>query len=103
MRGKQSLFVDIFEPSAKPIHQKKGRSADLHAKRNECLIDRFFYYGKYTANRYEKILQTLSNEFFLSVVTIPEVIDDNYAQLIKLKEHQPSKSFFVKKWPHLNW
>jgi hypothetical protein len=102
MRGK-SLFVEIFEPSAKPSNQKKGRSADLHAKRNECLIHRFFYYGKFTSNRYEKIIKDLSNEFFLSTVTIPEVIDDNYQQLIKLKEQQPPKSYFVKKWPHLNW
>jgi len=103
MRGSLSLFADVFEKPAPEASRKKGRSAELNARRNECLVDRYFFYGKYTDKRYSNIIEILSQEFFLSTVTIPEVISENVALLAKLKKEQPSKSFFSKKWTHLNW
>jgi hypothetical protein len=104
-RGTITLFKNIFtEDTPAPVEkQRKGRSDVLNAKRNECLIDRYFFYGKFSGLRYELILDTLSKEFFLSSVTIPKIVDENLEKLIELKREKPDKSFFQNKWPHLVW
>lgn len=101
MRGSNTLFADIFEDIV-VIKQRKGRSADLINQRNECLIDRYFYYGQQKL-RYNYILDILSKEFFLSRITIPEVIEANFEKLSALKKQQPSLKYFKDRWPHLTW
>lgn len=100
-RGSQTLFADVFEDE--PVTHRKGRSAELHAKRNECLVDRYYYYGKFEKWRYNIILETLSAQFFISTITIAEAIEGNFDQLSALKKEQPSIIYFKKKWDHLVW
>lgn len=103
-RGTLTLFQDIFvTESQRPSHLRKGRSEYQNSRRNECLTDRYYFRARFTEKRYDVILKTLSDEFFLSEVTIPEIIDANYSQLQRLKKEQPGKSVFIKKWPHLVW
>lgn len=104
-RGTITLFKNIFqEETPAPIEkQRKGRSEHHNSKRNDCLIDRYFFYGKYSGLRYELILERLSGEFFLSAVTIPKIVDENLDKLIELKKQKPEKGFFQNKWPHLVW
>lgn len=107
-RGTLKLFKDIFtdeEENQERIEEtiSKGRSKTLNSKRNECLLDRYFFYGKYSGKRYDLILEMLSTEFFLSEVTIPKIVDENLDKLIELKKEKPEKSFFQNKWPHLVW
>lgn len=103
-RGTLTLFQDIFiEESPRPDRLRKGRSPHHIGKRNECLTDRYYYKARFTGKRYDLILKDLSDEFFLSEVTIPEIIDGNYSQLQLLKKEQPNKNTFQKKWPHLVW
>lgn len=104
-RGSNTLFADIFEETTTtaPEARRKGRSPKHNARRNECLIDRYYYYGKYEQKRYSIILETLSEEFFLSPVTIPEVLTENFDQLDLLKRSKPGPGYFKKKWPHLVW
>lgn len=104
-RGVNTLFSNIFiEESPAPAEkQEKGRSKILNSKRNECLIDRYFFYGKFSGLRYDLILEKLSLEFFLSEVTIPKVVDENLDKLIELKKNKPTKEDFQNKWPHLVW
>lgn len=104
IRGSQN-FKNIFteteeKQDAKP---KKGRNSDLYSKRNECLIDRYFFYGSFTALRYEVIVETLSAEFWLTEGTIPRLVEDHLDRLIEMKKAKPSKQYFQKKWPHLVW
>jgi hypothetical protein len=104
MRGSLVLFSNLFEqPVSTTQGRKKGRSSELHAKRNECLVDRYFYYLKFAEARYDIALQRLSEEFFISPFTIPDILNDNITMLRDLKKNNPSKSWFKSKWPHLNW
>ncbi|WP_028978956.1 hypothetical protein [Sporocytophaga myxococcoides] len=104
MRGSLTLFTDIFEESSTTSGtKKKGRSSELHAKRNECLIHRYYFYGNFSDMRYTAIIEALANEFFLSTATIPDIIQDNIHILKHLKDDRPNKIFFVKKYAHLNW
>jgi len=103
-RGSLSLFVNIFEDTpSEAASKRKGRSAELHSIRNECLIDRYYYYGKFTQNRYSNILDILSKEFFITPTTILELIQENFQLLADLKIKQPAHTYFQKKWPHLKW
>lgn len=104
-RGTITLFKDIFiETDEKPVEkQKKGRSEQLNSRRNECLIDRYFFLGRFSGQRYDLILSQLSNEFFLSEVTIPKIVDENLEKLVALKQQRPDKKYFQEKWPHLTW
>lgn len=104
-RGTLALFRDVFQDTA-PVMQvsKTGRSAALHSKRNECLVARYYYYGKFTDKRYDAILNILQDEFFLSSeITLPRVLQENYETLMRLKAEAPAVGYFKKKWPHLVW
>lgn len=104
MRGSNVLFSDVFnEGNETAPRLKKGRSAALIARRNACLVDRYYWYGRYSEKRYTLILESLSDEFFLSTVTIPEIINDNIDQLRGLKAKNPTAKQLATKWPHLNW
>ena len=103
-RGSNTLFSDIFiDQPEETSTQRRGRSAYFHSQRNECLVDRYYYYCKVSEKRYDIVLEKLSVEFFLSTVTIPEIIDSNYEHLVRLKKAAPDAQHFKKKWPHLVW
>lgn len=108
MRGSLKLFAEIIAPADQDAQAimtvaKQGRSSELHTQRNECLLDRYFYYINFTTNRYTTVLDILSREFFIAHFTIQERIDENYEKLLALKQQNPQKSYFTKKWPHLVW
>lgn len=104
MRGALKLFEDIVDAPALILSApRQGRSADLHTRRNACLVDRYHYYVHFTDKRYTSILSILSREFFLAPFTIQERLNENYDSILKLKAEKPSKAHFAKRWPHLNW
>lgn len=111
--GAISLFKDIFE-QPRPIEKsRKGRSLSLIEKRNELLLARYYWHGRKKIEgktiSYSSLLETVSNEFFLSMVTIPEIVDANYDMLSALKRQwhdEPEEKMqkaFAKKWPHFVW
>lgn len=85
------------------VSNKQGRSSELHAQRNECLLERYYYYLNFTDKRYHVVLDILSREFFIAAYTIQWRIDENYEKLLALKAQNPQRNYFVKKWPHLVW
>jgi hypothetical protein len=102
MRGTLTIFKDVFETP--PIKKEEnGTGRDLLKQRNECLVDRYYFYGKFTDKRYSKILEHLSQEFFLAQITIADLLQDNFEMIDKLRHEQPQKNYFTKKWPHLVW
>lgn len=104
MRGALSLFANIFQDTETPTTpRKKGRSPELHRQRNECLTHRYFFYCQHTDKKYEAILRILSAEFFISEVTIPELLNNYTKELHALKKENPPKAYFAKKYPHFSW
>ncbi|MEO6456550.1 MAG: hypothetical protein ABIN97_20910 [Ginsengibacter sp.] len=106
-RGSKKIFSDLFET---PFQKhKKGRSKKLYILRNECLLDRYIYYGHLSGKRYDLILKILSNDFFLSESTIADLLNCNYEKLSSLKKsYQALSQIAIKKklkskWPHLSW
>lgn len=98
------LFNDIVE-IIPPKKQCKGRDKAFIEKRNQCMIDRLFFYKKMYHWDYDYVLSRLSDEFFLSPVTIPKILELPESQLYlrTLKLEQPGREKFAQKWPHLKW
>jgi hypothetical protein len=105
MRGQQSLFEGFFTTdNEQPVmNARQGRSEELHNKRNEALVERYYFYGKFTDKRYEAIVDQLSEEFYIAPFTIQERINENFSKMSELKAMQPTKDYFKKKYPHLVW
>lgn len=103
MHGQAKLFNDVFVSPPELTVSRPGRNEDLVNKRDECLVDRYYYYGKFSLMRYDAILQSLQDEFFIEEFTIQKRINQNYDQLAQLKTQKPQRDFFKKKWPHLVW
>ena len=103
MRGSNTLFNDIFTetPVAKPV---KGRSADLIEKRNDLVIHRYVFLCEIKPRlSYEQVITMLSDELFLSIVTIPEIISDNRGKIQVLRKQVPTRNYYSKKYPHIVW
>lgn len=98
------LFNDLVDNTI-PEKQQKGRSKSLIDKRNECLLDRLFFFKKIFAFDYDHVLDILSQETFLSTVTIPKIIEraESVLYLRTLKMQTPDRAYFQKKWPYLVW
>lgn len=105
VRGSATLFNNIFYDEAPVVQMKprKGRNDELNALRNECLIARYFYTGRESQKVYSVLIREIADQFFISPVTVSEVIQGNYNLLMGLKKENPGKGYFVKKWPHLVW
>lgn len=107
MRG-TSLFYDLFTENAvitdNPKSQPgRGRSEDLIVQRNELLLNRYFYLGKYTERRYPEILKQLQEEFFLSEARLIAIISENSEYLRTLREEPPTIQQLKSKWDHIKW
>lgn len=101
-RGSRKLFND-FDKSVVEKENAKGRSKYLIKKRNAALIHRYYFHTSFFNNRYETIITKLTEEFFLSPITIPEILSDNYDALSHIKKEKPSISQLKENYPHFNW
>jgi hypothetical protein len=102
MRG-QKIFNEMVRDNSLQIQPRKGRNNSLVSKRNECLFDRYYYYGYYKNKCYEDIIRLLVSEFFLSPNTISMLIQNNSEQLRTIKLRCPALYYFQNHWPHMKW
>lgn len=101
MRG-SNVIGKLFNDDDANKH-RKGRSKDLHNKRNLALAYRYYYYSKFTKMRYEAIIEMLSNEFYITPVTLAEALQDNADTLSKVKKESPSIAYLKTNYKHYNW
>lgn len=100
-----TLFNDFFTEPQTELRMVKGRSEKLNNRRNELLLNRYYFYGKFFDNKlsYTFIIGKVADEFFLSPVTVPQIVEDNLEVLAQIKKSQPALKTFKDKWPHLVW
>ncbi len=101
MRGIRT-HSDFFNDTVDTKH-RKGRSKTLHQSRNLAILYRYYYYSKFTKMRYDLVIEALSNEFYLSHITLVELINDNIEVLSKVKKESPSIAFLKTNYKHYNW
>jgi hypothetical protein len=105
-RGTNTLFSHLFNEPVQTISTpKKGRNTSLNEKRNEFLLSRYYYYCTFFNKKlsYNFIIETIAEENYLSPVTIPEIIDDYFHILNKIKGEKPTLIDLRKRYPHIVW
>jgi len=103
MRGTQ-LHKKLTAPvELTTTMHKKGRNTGLLAKRNIALFHRYYYYARVYKVSYERILLILQEDFFLSPLTIADLLSENFKTIQEINKSQPSKETLKKKFPAFNW
>jgi hypothetical protein len=98
------LFNELFaETPVLTIASRNGRNEELDQRRNDCLIDRFFFIGRETKMGWQPTVIKTAEQFFLTPFQVSKIVQRNADKLRKLKKEQPGKNYFIKKWPHLVW
>lgn len=105
MKGSQKLFKDILNVPQTPSTEiaKKGRNTAMHINRNRCIVHRYYYYITYTEKRYATIIQNLATEFFISQMTIIQLLTQYFGLITEIRKNNISIADLQKKYPHLVW
>lgn len=114
LRGGNIAFKNVLfdEPEIPVINLTKiqGRNQELNQRRNECLVDRYYFTGRLNSeSNYEAIVNKVAAQFFLSPYYCSKVILNHTRQLTELKltwKAEPVEKMqkhFARKWPHLVW
>ena len=83
---------------------KKGRNAAMIDARNEHLLYRFCHYRQNPRTAYDWILDQLSKEFYITPLTIGQIIMEHQDRLSRIaKVERPSAKDMEKKYPWMNW
>lgn len=103
MRGQQSLFNNYVESPVKKT-ARKGRSADMIALRDECLLHRYYYHIKLQGKRYDMAIQDLSHEFWIKNSNIIYRLQCNSERLEQImKQEQPDLKQLKILYPWWAW
>lgn len=103
MRGQQSLF-NSFVTRQEEKTVRKGRSADMIALRDECLLYRYYYYIKLQGKRYDVAIQELSKEFWVKESNIIYRMQCNTGRLEQImKQEQPAIKQLRLQYPWWTW
>lgn len=106
-RGCRKIFSELLETNVNK--HRKGRSVSENNRRNECLIDTYIFHLLWSGNRYEIIIRNLANHFFLSEVTVQNVLLLNSGEVLNYKKcyQEMNKSKLIRhlrtKWIQYNW
>lgn len=106
MRGERSIFLSLFNDNVKQITtapERKGRSEDLLNKRNELLVCRHYYYTRIMELQYQRTLEKLENELYLSQRTIIDIINNNHKLLSSINSQKPAAKYFRTRFPFMVW
>lgn len=83
--------------------EKKGRSKKLLEARNMLLISRYWFYINYSKLRFEKIMNCLEEEFFLSSARISDIISQDDKIIMNLRNEKPSIKTLSELYPFFKW
>ncbi|NJB36377.1 hypothetical protein [Croceivirga sp. JEA036] len=99
--GKRKIYDNLVSNALEelPIEPQQ----DLKTKRTTLMVSRYYYYAVLCRKRYDDCLADLSQEFFLSPLTISRHINGRLGYLENLKDRKTDRSDLKKKYPWLAW
>ncbi len=103
MRGQQSLFSELFENTTKRVADEPRPRNYFMPERNLHLAHRYYYYAEVKFLRYDKCLQILEQEFYITEARLVVVLSECTEVLRELVEAKPSVKELQQKIPHFNW
>lgn len=104
MRGATTLFRDIFE---EPTEAKLPTG--LRQQKINCMIDYYYFMGRKTGKSYANLLEILSQSFFLSSITLSDILQDNHDKLTAVRNAWKDKPLeelqaaMQANWPMFVW
>lgn len=107
MRGSKKIYTELL--SLTTDKRRKGRCSKLNDAKANCIIDRYLFYLLMSELRFEAIISKVGNDFFLSPVTIGNIINQQYTVLMQQKKEYSNtdkgalKRNMAKKWPQYTW
>ena len=104
MQKGRRLFDELNYDSSKiSKYDFRGRSKILIEERNRCLCFRYWYYSKRHKNRYDDVLKCLSKEFYLSEMTVTNLISKNSISIKRVYEENPKINELKIEFDYLTW
>lgn len=83
--------------------KSNGRDPLLIEKRNIALFHRYCFFSLNTNNRYEVIIERLSDEFYLSKITVGKLIALNTELILSIKKEKLGVNTLKKMHPQFDW
>lgn len=104
MRGSNSLSKTFEVPTTGNLDNPvKGRSKRLVILRNQALCHRFYFYSSFTDFKYERIIEWVSRDFYLSPRTTYEILEREQSVLSNIRKEKPSILQLKRLFPLYNW
>ncbi|PKP09855.1 MAG: hypothetical protein CVU09_09505 [Bacteroidetes bacterium HGW-Bacteroidetes-4] len=100
MRGLKNLY-DTYLETAPP--KGKGRSAVEITRRNNLLSARFYYHMHIKRKRFDDILSSLNEEFFISESRIVDLLNENKPLLDNFMNTKPEPRELKKEFAWFVW
>jgi hypothetical protein len=103
MRGQQSLFSNIFEVETIRVEEKPRPRNYYMPERNLAICYRYYYYAEIECKRYDKCLEFLENEFYITEARIIDVLSECHDSIKLIVAEKPTIKDLQKKIPHFKW
>lgn len=102
-RGQYSLFTSIFEKDkAQAVETTRPRNYFMPL-RNEHIAYRWYYWGEIRGLRYDRCLQALEREFYITEARLIVILNGLTEELKQIMEEKPDVKTLRERVPHLNW
>ena len=95
------ILADRLE-NKRVVVATKGRDVNLVKRRNDAMVYRYYMYNSYDWS-YVRIIETISEEFYLTSRTVTNILTANIDALKLIKREKPPLSSLSKKYPQFDW
>lgn len=103
MKGQQSLFSKHFEVETIRLDEKPRPRNYYMPERNLAICYRYYYYAEHKFIRYDKCLEFLEKEFYLTEARIIDVLNECSDSIKAIVEAKPTLKDLQEKIPHFRW
>lgn len=103
MKGQQSLFSSIFEVETIRVEEKPRPRNYYMPERNLAICYRYYYYAEIKFLRYDKCLEYLEQEFYITECRIIDILSECHNSIKAIVVDKPSVKDLQEKIPHFKW
>lgn len=103
--GKRKLeaISQIVKPQTGEFTSQNEQPRSAKLRRDERLIARYYYYAVINKKTINDVLEALETEFNLGTDYISDLLAANITAIKELRNKNPKKQWFARKWPYLKW
>lgn len=102
MRGQLTLF-QYFHTNTTAVRDEQRPRNFFMPERNIALVHRYYFYSEIKCYRYEKCLEELEQDFFITDTRQVCILTDCQDLLRQVMQQKPSLKELSRKFPRFNW